>query len=249
MTTNYEIKLLKQFANAKLGTQKIYYEDLYKGIRSNLSESSKILEIGAGCGISSIFIEQENIIRTDFLPWKENPLVRGDINAEKMPFIEDTFEIVFGVDVLHHLTNPLKALEEVSRVLKTDCKAIFIEPYVSPFSYIIYKLFHDEETSFRYRLSRESNRNSPQDGDQGIAKAIFCSKKGLRKLSTQIPQIFEVNTKLLHPFSFFITGGLTNPINSGKILIRVLLKIEYYVPRFILKLFASRIQINLIIKK
>lgn len=249
MTSNYEIKLLRQFKNASLTTQQIYYENLYSGIKNNLSKSGKILEIGAGCGISSIFVQQENIIRTDFLPWEESSLVMGGINAEEMPFLDNTFDIVFGVDVVHHLTNPLKAIEEVSRVLKSGGKAFFIEPYVSPFSYIIYKLFHDEDTSFRYKVTQEFNANVPQDGDQGVAKAFFCRKEGLRNISLQIPQVFEIKTILLHPFSFFATGGLTHPINTGKIVIRFLLKIERYIPRFILKLLASRIQINLIIKK
>lgn len=249
MISNYESKLLKQFKNASLTTQKIYYKNLYGGIKNNLSKNGKILEIGAGCGISSIFIQQENIIRTDYLPWKESSLVMGGIDAEEMPFLDNTFDIVFGVDVVHHLSNPLKAIEEVSRVLKSGGKAFFIEPYVSPFSYIIYKLFHDEDTSFRYRISQDFNANVPQDGDQGVSKALFCRKAGLRNISVQVPQVFEIKTTFLHPFSFFATGGLTHPINTGKIVIRFLLKIERYIPRFMLKLLASRIQINLIIKK
>jgi hypothetical protein len=43
MTSNYEIKLLRQFKNASLTTQQIYYENLYSGIKNNLSKSGKIL--------------------------------------------------------------------------------------------------------------------------------------------------------------------------------------------------------------
>ena len=49
------------------------------------------------------------------------------MNAEDLKFDDDYFDIVCGGAILHHL-DLNKALSEITRVLKPDGKAIFVEP-------------------------------------------------------------------------------------------------------------------------
>ena len=51
--------------------------------------------------------------------------------AETLPLKDDSFEVVVGIDILHHVDIP-KALLEVKRVLKKDGIAIFREPFDVP---------------------------------------------------------------------------------------------------------------------
>jgi SAM-dependent methyltransferase len=245
MAFNYNQKLKNQFNNAKLTSQKTYYQDLYGRIANNIVDSDKILEIGAGAGISSIFLPQYSVTRTDYLSWDKNVEVIGGINAENLPYANGQFDVVFSVDVLHHLNSPISAIEEISRVLKEGGRAIFIEPYVSPLSYIVYKLFHEENTTYRFDLSKNHHALDPQEGDQGVARALFCTKIGKRMLVSRITKTHSCKVKYLHPFSFFATGGLTKPINTGTILLRILLKVETYIPEFVLKHISSRIYVEL----
>src|SRR5262245_46782825 len=48
------------------------------------------------------------------------------MDAEALDFEEDTFDVVCGTAILHHLDYP-RALSEIARVLKPDGSAIFIE--------------------------------------------------------------------------------------------------------------------------
>lgn len=50
-----------------------------------------------------------------------------EMDAEKLSFDNDTFDLVFGTAILHHL-DVKRASAEISRVLKMGGKAIFIEP-------------------------------------------------------------------------------------------------------------------------
>ena len=243
MRNDYNHKLKSQFNNAKLISQKIYYQNLYSKISDCFKQSDKILEIGAGAGISQIFLSTWSIDRTDFLSWDDEVSVKGGINAENLPFENDSYDIVFGVDILHHLNSPVVALNEVSRVLRKGGLAVFIEPYVSPFSYGVYKLFHDEQTSYRYNLQQTFETFDPREGDQGLAKALFCNKSGKKLISEEVTAVSNIEIDYMHPFSFFATGGLTKPINTGNMLIKVLLKIESYMPLFLLKVLGSRIRI------
>ncbi len=47
-----------------------------------------------------------------------------------LPFPDETFELVFGRAVLHHLTNLEHACEEIARVLKPGGTAIFVREHV-----------------------------------------------------------------------------------------------------------------------
>lgn len=61
---------------------------------------------------------------------KEQGLKNVDFSeqdAEAMDFEDSSFDIIFGTSILHHL-NLEKAMMEISRVLKTNGKAVFIEP-------------------------------------------------------------------------------------------------------------------------
>lgn len=49
------------------------------------------------------------------------------MNAESMDFSDNSFDIVCGISILHHL-DLKKAYSEISRVLKPEGRAIFIEP-------------------------------------------------------------------------------------------------------------------------
>jgi hypothetical protein len=61
--------------------------------------------------------------------------------------------------------------------------------------------------------------------------------------------ITEIQIKLFAPFSFFATGGLSNPMRTPRQLIKVLLMIESKIPSFVMKIVASRMVITLTISK
>ncbi len=80
----------------------------------------------------------------DFLLQKANNFVGIDIKKSKtwknfdkysfsvasicdMPFRDESFDLVFEKDVLHHITNPKKALKELFRVAKTNGYIVCIE--------------------------------------------------------------------------------------------------------------------------
>ena len=240
MNDDYRIKLYEQEKNSNLITQKTYYRNLYGYLYRIIKSGKEILEIGAGAGVSKNFLGELNIHRTDYLDWGDTSEIDSRIDAEDLPYADNAFDFVFGVDMIHHLNMPYKALSECIRVTKSGGKIIFIEPYVSILSYPIYKLFHEENTSFRYDFKSHGLKSNPQEGDQGVGKAMFVNIKNLRELLKEQKNITDINVKLVDPFSFFSTGGLTKPINTGEKLIKFLLLLEKLIPAQIMKILASR---------
>lgn len=100
----------------------------------------KVLDLGCGAGESSVYfaLQGADVFAVDIssrMLEKANELAAKycitlktyKMVAEELTFESDYFDFIFGNGVLHHCNVEL-AVKEVSRVLKKDCLAIFIEP-------------------------------------------------------------------------------------------------------------------------
>jgi len=103
----------------------------------NITQNSKVLEIGCG---SALFTQKvyeathANIISTDLsedlltIARKKLPEVSFELqDAMNLPYGENSFDVVFGSSILHHLEMDV-ALAGMLKVLKPGGKLIFAEP-------------------------------------------------------------------------------------------------------------------------
>lgn len=102
--------------------------------RKNLDEflkrhatSEKILDIGSGG--SSYYRFFPNRIAVDIDP-NRKPDVVGD--AHNLPFKDGEVDSILSTDVFEHLKNPVKAVSEMKRVLKSGGKVIFATRFIFP---------------------------------------------------------------------------------------------------------------------
>jgi len=80
----------------------------------------EILEVGCGDGsrVKELRDKGLSAMGLEFNPYQVdgNSVVHGDAHA--IPFYDDHYDVVYSVDVLEHLDNPVKALAEMFRVSK-----------------------------------------------------------------------------------------------------------------------------------
>lgn len=62
----------------------------------------------------------------------ESPLAQVKMDIHEIPFVDDTFDIIFCNHVLEHVADDLKAMTEMRRVLKPSGWAIVQIPWFSP---------------------------------------------------------------------------------------------------------------------
>ena len=153
---DYKKVLQVQRLNSRKNPNFTYLTWLYAKIQSEIEDNSSVLEIGSGAGISDDFLKGIKVLKTDILDWEDNSVI-GNVDAERLPFNKNEFDYVISVDVLHHTNSPLVVLNECLRVLKPKGKLLIIEPYVSMFSFFVYKVFHHEDTSWKIDLKVMSN--------------------------------------------------------------------------------------------
>ena len=120
-----------------------------KELRSYIKESKKvkILDIGAGNGISSIAFALEGYEIVALEPDKSNTVGSGAIKilakhfklknitvieafGENLPFNDESFDVVYGRQVMHHAYNLEGFVQEASRVLKKSGVFMTIRDHV-----------------------------------------------------------------------------------------------------------------------
>ncbi len=237
--------LENQLKNSQKNNLKNYLNFLYGKIGAEFSNESVLLEIGSGAGLSKYYLPHK-IERTDILPWNQNEVI-GTIDAQSLSYETNHFDGAFCVDVIHHLPDPLKAIEELIRVVKPGSKVVVIEPFVSMMSYPVYKFFHSEKTSWKLKLSDFGKvlSDTPSDGDQGVSRSLFNDRANRLYVKKRLGKICEWTIEYFSPLSFFATGGLSDPLPTPSKLIKAIIAFESILPRFILKITASRIVIIL----
>ena len=148
-----EINLREKEFHNKLQSQKksrfenIFYKalyNLYEDFNVCISEKAKrktVLDYGCGSGTITQKIANSNPFRLNGIDISEvsinkaideakklNLQIEYTVdNCEKTKFKENTFDLIFGSGILHHL-NLEKSVDEINRILKNNGEMIFLEP-------------------------------------------------------------------------------------------------------------------------
>jgi len=102
------------------------------------NKNSKILDIGAGSGLSIFPLKNEgykNLQAIDIDDYNKklfesNKIKFNKINVEieKLPFEDNSLDVILSFFVIAHLNNPTNYLDEINRVLRQDGVFILVTP-------------------------------------------------------------------------------------------------------------------------
>lgn len=142
---------------------RLYAQRKLEKVMGKVTDTSQVLEVGAGTGLYSALIQERfpgaKIVNVDnsneFLECNPN-LLKINADAHSLPFGDSTFEVVFCVDVLHHVDHPAQVVKEMTRVAQET--VFFIEPNLyNPPSFWWYLMNAEERGLFRipyFRLKK-----------------------------------------------------------------------------------------------
>jgi ubiquinone/menaquinone biosynthesis C-methylase UbiE len=133
-------KLEKKFINSKRHAQKNIelIERLFNHL--DLENTSKVLEIGCGVGITAAYlhnnykmsvigtdVDSEQIMLAKQHSKESKQLKFMELDASTLPFANQEFDMVLSLFVLHHIGRWDNTLSEIGRVLKRNGYFIFYD--------------------------------------------------------------------------------------------------------------------------
>lgn len=168
---------------------------------------ARVLEVGAGPG----FLGAEARARRPDLRWIASDLHPAPWNAlaadaGRLPLAAASVDAVVGLDVLHHLAAPADFFRGAARVLRPGGRLALVEPWITPFSWVIYRVFHPEDC----RLSVDpwdpfpAHGKDSFDGDAAVPWKMVRGTKDARwrELGLSPPGVARLNA-----FAYLLTLG------------------------------------------
>jgi SAM-dependent methyltransferase len=177
--------------------RRIYKEQYYSRLLHHCAPGEAIVELGSGPGLLGEFAP--HIWRTDILP---SPWIHCAADAHHLPFADAAFDNVVGLDVLHHFNHPVAVLREAARVLRPGGRLVLVEPWITPFSRLIYTYFHQEECDLNARpwLEVDNQFDTAKNAFDGNAAIPYLLlRRGRETLAKLLP---EFRLLILVRFSF-----------------------------------------------
>ncbi len=165
-----------------------------------------VLEIGAGIGISRRYLPDVALIQTDV---EANQWIDVVTSGESLPFKDETFDAIVCIAALHHMDHPLKALQEMARVLKPSGKACIMEAHSSLLLRSLLRVTGHEyvDTSIDPfgPNSCQSRNGDNWDGNNVVGDLLFAD---LDRLKGVIPDLSCVYHRYTETLLFINSGGV-----------------------------------------
>lgn len=140
--------MIKKIYNSLIAYSKSYSrQNLYKftsqAIDKYCHDNSEIISIGAGGAVKDLLYKKKLKFKEIDNDPKRKPDVVCDV-ADMSSFFEDeSIDVIFCLEVLEHVSNPVAAISEFMRILKKGGVVVCSTPFIFP--------IHDEPNDyFRY---------------------------------------------------------------------------------------------------
>src|SRR5262245_19609148 len=131
--------LRRQIIRQKRFLRKIY-EEWYDQIAASLPPgNAPVLELGSGGGFLREHVR--GVITSDVVC---GPGIDTILDAMTLPIEDYALRGIVMIDVLHHLSEPRRFFTEAARCLRQTGAIVMIEPWVTPWSRVVYGRLHHE---------------------------------------------------------------------------------------------------------
>lgn len=147
-------------------TKKLTTKDLDVFLKEYKTDKKTLV---ANCNDSPYQDYFSNRIKVDNKPGKGTEHV---VDYNKLPFPDESFDIVLATGLMEHLKDPWQALQEMKRVLKPGGKVLIGASWVFSLHDMPDNYYHFTPVGMEYMLKKEGWKNVMSKGSCGPMKTI-----------------------------------------------------------------------------
>jgi SAM-dependent methyltransferase len=135
------------------------------------------------------------------------PGVDVTLDGLKLPFAAADLQAIVMTNVFHHLSQPHQFLGEAARCISVGGVVVMIEPWVTPWSRLIYTRLH-HEPFHPDADSWDFSGNGPLSGANGALPYIIFARDR-PQFEQEFPMWHIQTIKPLMPFCYLVSGGVS----------------------------------------
>jgi SAM-dependent methyltransferase len=179
------------------------YEEWYQAIADCLPDiPGRVLELGSGAGFLADYVP--GLITSEIFHCAHVRLV---LDGQLLPIANKSLRGIAMINVLHHVPDTRAFLMEAARCLRPGGVIAMIEPWVSPWSNLIYTRLHHEPFETHVSDWRHSS-NGPLSGANGALPYIVF-KRDQDIFESAFPDLQVSTIQPFMPFRYLVSGGVS----------------------------------------
>ena len=179
------------------------YEDWYQSILTRIPDSEgAVLELGSGAGFFQQFVP--DVITSEVF---ECPGVQLVADAQNLPFSDGELRAIVMTDVLHHIPNVAAFFREATRCLRSGGAVIMVEPWVSPWSRLIYTHLHHEPFEPEVEQWDFPAKGPLSDANGALPWIVFDRDR--KRFEEEFPHLKIKEVRPMMPFRYLVSGGVS----------------------------------------
>jgi len=179
------------------------YEEWYRDIAESLPQGpGAVVELGAGAG----FLEEQvpELIKSDLLVV---PGIHLAADGTALPFADGSLRAIVMTNLLHHVRDTRRFLHAAARCVRPGGVLSMIEPWVSPWSRLVYTRLHHEPFDHR-QLDWSLPPGGPLSQANGALPWIVFHRDRSR-LEREHPEWRLQSVRPMMPFRYLLSGGVS----------------------------------------
>ena len=179
------------------------YQEWYEAIAALLPlDKDPVLELGSGGGFLVKFIPK--LITSEIFYSSHVKMV---LDGSGLPFVNESLSGIVMTDVLHHLPQPRQFFTEASRCVRPGGSVIMIEPWVTPWSRLVYSKLHHEPFQPEAVEWTFPQRGVLSGANSALPWIIFDRDR--TRFEREFPE-WQIHTiKPFMPFRYLLSGGVS----------------------------------------
>jgi SAM-dependent methyltransferase len=182
---------------------KAIYDEWYGMLAQAVpSGEGRVLELGSGGGYCAQFIP--DLITSEVFPCAGIALT---VDAQQLPFADRSLRAIVMTDVLHHMPDVRSFFSEARRCLRPGGKLLMIEPWVTPWSRMVFAGLHSEP--FQPDATDWSFPSTGHVSGANIAMPWIVLVRDRAKFQAEFPELAVEEIHPFLPFRYLVSGGVT----------------------------------------